>query len=1343
MASTTSNVAFSDARSSLQAHTINGSVEFHLQPGTLQELLSENGTLSSQLDTGAGSAGHLRLSNGWMKTQFFSSQLLRISLRFIWRSLTPESYESNAMLGLRKKLRKLKGKEPAPDVSGRISSPAAFLAGVSVSQRTHKVLFLLSKNEPPDDSKDRIGVDIVAIHGLNGDAYTTWQHENGTLWLRDLLLSALPGSRVFTYGYPSELFWSNSVATLRDYSRNLLISLAAVSEGKQRPIIFVCHSLRAIVCKQALVLAHGDDRLYGDILSATSAIVFFGTPHRGSKGADLGKIVGRVVNMCLRASQTAGIPGSIRDDLLTTLGSNSRALSDLAVSSRNRLKNLEIVTFCETETLPELSELVVDQYSAIMEIPREDIISLYANHRTMCRFGGATDDNYSYALNAIKRLARTALSNQEMATKANRTSSNQSLSEAERSCMVLLNSIYLAEYKAELPKPVQGTCSWILSHPAYLTWINTEETRLLWVTGEPGCGITMLSAYLTEHLTLGRATPVRPQVFFFFWDDKVKSQRDANAILRGILYQILQQHRKLIKHVKTRFEIDGPSLANSFPALWELFRKLVADLTSGSVGVIVDAIDECEVRTRNSFLNAVMQLVNEPQDIHRQPQNCIKFLITSRPSLSNAYNLTGVMKNRLLMEQNQSNISEDVKLVIRSKVGEIANKFHCNDETKNYLDQVLYSKSDQSFLWLNMVLHSLEGSPKVSKSLLGISSENREDAGKILRLLIGSWRHLTLMEINTACTIDQEHKSVADVVDDLQLSISSTLQSIVGSFVRIKNVNQGSNADSKVSLIHQSAKEYLTDLSLRSTDKIVQRLAIPLVDAALSISQSCIQYLLLQDFQSDILAPERTSLETSSLTSLPSFPFTDFDTTGSDNPLGLDDHLGLDNFFKDPQNMDEEQCILLAQQYTFFDYSATHWAEHYSVCEGIAQRLVQEAVRQLTASPSCILTNWLKYYWIKNNMECLFPDSFETIEVAAFFNLTMLLPETLEKAGFDSEVRKNRALFWAARMCSLDSIRVLLQHGANPNGIGIDGQTPLTINAQYGHLDAVQILLSEPRTEITLRGKSGRSALSFAAGNGHLEIVEALLDRGAFRPDEQDNTHWTPLFWAVQGDHASIVQSLLKQPLVDINQVDKSGRSVLSWAAGEGSRGSLKVLLRHSSVDLKLKDAKGRSPLSWAAGNGQREVVRTLMHQTGIDKATKDNDLRNAISWACQGGHTDTLRTLLKNECGGEDDVDVDVWTPLLWALFIRSAATVEALLSTRRVQIDRQDSYGRTALIWAASYGYLDVVQLLVSWKASLHLKNRGGQTAADVARLEGQTEVWEFLDGQRDKDAERIVQL
>jgi predicted alpha/beta hydrolase family esterase len=55
------------------------------------------------------------------------------------------------------------------------------------------------------------------------------------------------------------------MATLRDYSRNLLNSLKAISEGKQRPIIFVCHSLGGIVCKQvssSTILSQEDPNLF-------------------------------------------------------------------------------------------------------------------------------------------------------------------------------------------------------------------------------------------------------------------------------------------------------------------------------------------------------------------------------------------------------------------------------------------------------------------------------------------------------------------------------------------------------------------------------------------------------------------------------------------------------------------------------------------------------------------------------------------------------------------------------------------------------------------------------------------------------------------------------------------------------------------------------------------------------------------------------------------------------------------------------------------------------------------------------------------------------------------------
>lgn len=72
-------------------------------------------------------------------------------------------------------------------------------------------------------------IDIVAIHGLGGDIRETWTHKDGTFWLQDLLPRSLPGARVFSYGYPSDIFLSRSVADIRDISINLLNALETIA----------------------------------------------------------------------------------------------------------------------------------------------------------------------------------------------------------------------------------------------------------------------------------------------------------------------------------------------------------------------------------------------------------------------------------------------------------------------------------------------------------------------------------------------------------------------------------------------------------------------------------------------------------------------------------------------------------------------------------------------------------------------------------------------------------------------------------------------------------------------------------------------------------------------------------------------------------------------------------------------------------------------------------------------------------------------------------------------------------------------------------------------------------
>ena len=122
--------------------------------------------------------------------------------------------------------------DKAPVKPGSSGHPVNPPSGSGTKERSGKYgLFFLNQQQFEDVTKAgeaRSSVDIVALHGLNGDAYKTWTHQNGKLWLRDFLAQQLLGSRVFTFGYPSEVAFTLATGQLTEFARSLLEELSYV-----------------------------------------------------------------------------------------------------------------------------------------------------------------------------------------------------------------------------------------------------------------------------------------------------------------------------------------------------------------------------------------------------------------------------------------------------------------------------------------------------------------------------------------------------------------------------------------------------------------------------------------------------------------------------------------------------------------------------------------------------------------------------------------------------------------------------------------------------------------------------------------------------------------------------------------------------------------------------------------------------------------------------------------------------------------------------------------------------------------------------------------------------------
>ncbi|KAI1028458.1 hypothetical protein LB503_002201 [Fusarium chuoi] len=977
-------------------------------------------------------------------------------------------------------------------------------------------------------------------------------------------------------------------------------------------------------------------------------------------------------------------------------------------------------------------EQIVSRASATLSLPNEEPIPMSEDHKTICRFSGETE-SYLKIARAIRRIVLQSSNSSPALKRASTHSSTLVLSDLERTCMTLLSDHDVTKDVEPPPKPVPGTCQWIRGHQLFVTWLENSSNALLWLTGHPGCGKTMLSYSLAQYFEDACTKP--RNVLIYLCQNKNK-QTDGRAVLIGLILQIVDRHRSLVRHIRAAFEKQGSSIIQSFASLWRIFLKITTDPKTGPIYVIMDALDECEKASCHQLLISIAEMLAEPpQSI--KGNNRIKFLITSRPFLYQSYaNSQKAFQSQISIDENQPGYTEDLQTFIQERVHEISLNRQFSSDIRDFLCQAITSKADRTFLWIHMVLASIEKSLLTSRKefqkiiagipkgladiyhryLSAIPEDHQEDASKLLNLLLACSKPLSLSELNIAFTMEPQHTVAEDIMQDAHNSIAHTVQGILGPLVRVTG--------QQASLVHQSLKDFLLGQDLvKGNDSSAIRL-VSAQKSALQLATVCIQYLLLDDFAINFFptcdSPATAFVEETDL--LVELPMGDFK---GDFWEQEDLNLESEVLFREPNAQHPNVCDSIVSDYPFYTYACLHWAEHFSMCEDNVPDDLQDAANSLLDNNTANCRNWLSFYNVRAStlIEGDLVD-LDPLILASQFNLSIALDD-LMLTKEPAQGTMNQSLYWASRLGHHRIVSSLLTAGADPNARHIEGQTALTVACEHGSISCVKALLVDTRTNANERGRAGRTALSFACGVGHDDIVKELLKQNLCNADEPDNTGATPFIWAVGGGHHSIISTLARLRSVNINHMDKTGRTAVSWASGDGMPDTLIRLLKLPGININDKDDKGRSPLSWAAGNGSVEVIEVLLAHPKLDKASIDNDKRNAISWACARGHYEVLVKLLEAGCPGVDAEDIDAWTPLAWAIETDSPDTVRALVSDGKVQLERRDGGRRTALSWAVEYGHVEVVKVLLRAGADPCTRDARGKTPSTIAKEFGRDDI------------------
>ncbi|RDW68235.1 hypothetical protein BP5796_08892 [Coleophoma crateriformis] len=263
-------------------------------------------------------------------------------------------------------------------------------------------------------------VDYVLIHGFNGSSGTTWLHEKPKpkfFWPKQLEVD-LKDSRVFVYGYDAALRLSlqkNSIS-IGSLAEGLFAALIdARSDTNRRPIVFVAHSLGGLVLKRAILDMHqsihsretmtNSAKLAQGLYESISGLVFFGTPHLGSR-----------IDEKNRVQVLKGLIGSfatIPKNLTKALESESVELGDLSkFFEKTKLYTdgkISIRSFFETTTRALYGAEITTQASANLHYANEEMVPIQQTHEGMVKFTSPDDQYYKATLAVMRRYGQEGL----------------------------------------------------------------------------------------------------------------------------------------------------------------------------------------------------------------------------------------------------------------------------------------------------------------------------------------------------------------------------------------------------------------------------------------------------------------------------------------------------------------------------------------------------------------------------------------------------------------------------------------------------------------------------------------------------------------------------------------------------------------------------------------------------------------------------------------------------------------------------------------------------------------------------------------------------------------------
>ncbi|KAL8393686.1 hypothetical protein RB595_003429 [Gaeumannomyces hyphopodioides] len=1131
-------------------------------------------------------------------------------------------------------------------------------------------------------------------------------------WPKDLAPTTVPGSRIFTYGYDTNIrHWTKgpiSSKTVYDHGWDLLCSLEEARRGAgegSRPILFVAHSLGGIVVKEALRRSRRCATVKPHIhaiCESTLGLLFFGTPHRG---ADPRSFLHQVLTV---SALSFGF--KVNQSIVDTLMPHNPHLQDLSDDFAILCVEREwpVFSFQEEYGVALLSgaKVVNDHSSCLDDVRIETKRHISSNHMDMCRFSGLEDAQYTKVAAAMTFIIGRAT------TLDARHETPHQVPQPELPLVPTPPTTYLHP-----TIPASSTVITIGSDPGH-------DSGLSELPLTANAGTEMEDVHDRE---VGRETSREATVRTHRSPGGAHTMASIDAATKSSLVGLL-----FFSEIDQR--LTGLTAAQGKTCRWFLSKREYQawrDLTNrsddsaflwikghpgtGKSTLMKFLFEEARKEARGDRLRITLSFffrargsVEETTTVYLYRSLLYQLFQPPMEDLTDGLEWMTALGARGVLEKgwDEETLKQTLKHSV-SKLGrravtilvdaldecdqtQVANMVSFFEELCEHameletdkaapLRDEIRDKSSKIFLWVALVVQILNQEPinstasisasidKLRKRLQGIppglhelfemilarDSNNLDQLHLCLKWVLFAARPLKPHELYFAVQfgLDKDtsgHWDRADIIDEQLKAFVSSSSKGLAEVTR--------NKAAQVQFIHESVRDFLLGRYGQQWSGASGNFEGHSHDVLKNCCWAQLNAPVCQTVDVPDELPQKAEAAKIRAALQHNFPFLEYAVSGA---------LGHANSALQ-RGVDQGRFLQ--------DFPLSQWVMFNNALEQFAVRRYSKAVDLL-------------YILAERNMGHLIP--LLRSESTAFFS-----------AGKE---RYGPPIFAALATESHDAVAAMLR---DMQKIPQRLPPPLQGLAEHHFQDLAALYLQNKglyrRFTRNMVFSPRKRILSYIIPDVDESYVNRaiLLAYSLLSPPDIDTAL---LFWAAAHGYDSIVQSLLDTGQLDLDMKDERGRSLAHQAAAEGHISLLQFLLDSGKVDVNAKAKWGYTPLLYAVKKGHQTIVQLLLDSGKADVDAKDDHGRTALSWAARNGHQ----------------------------------TIVQLLFNSGKADVDAKDDYGRTALSWAAANGHQTIVQLLLdSGKADVDIKNNRGQTALLWAAENGHQGVARLLEEYANKN-------